>query len=463
MNCRCFLFLVCVLLSASPVWSAGTDIAVYEGGRVFVIDQRVLDLPKGRNHIEVGGVPETIIPQTLEIDFGADRAPTLLSVDKHFDLLSESVLLKHFVGKDVELVLPDGRDANARLRKKARLLSVQGRPIFRIDDAIYVGPYESIRFPEIPEGLLGRAALLLDVQSDKALQRDVEMRYMATGMGWSADYVLTLNEKADAAALTCWISVDNRSGMDFSEAGLRGVSGDVNMQRVNDMQSRKFRTAVMAEAAPAFAAPTTAPAFEYHVYDFPETMTLKNNSNKRMLLRRAGEVPVTKTYTARWAAASGNRPGDVAKQPVEVSLEFVNSKEHGLGTALPKGIVRAYGSKDGKELFLGEDRVQRLPEDAKAKVKAGRAFDLGIERILVTREKDGRNLHRVEWEMELRNASKESKRVTLLEEIPGEFDIVEHSAPFRKVDARTIAFDVDVPAGNTKNPVKLRYTTSFRY
>lgn len=451
-----------VVFSALQAWCSQMDIVVYEGGRVYVRDVRSLEMPKGRGLVQITGIPETIMPQTLEVNFKGKDSLQVLSVDRDFDLLSEAVLLKHYVGKDVELVIPDGRDADARVQKTARLLSMVGGPVFRIDGTVYVGPYESIRFPEIPEGLLSEPAVTLDVDNSAAASGQAELSYMATGMGWSADYVLNVDEETDTATLTCWIGVRNTSGMDYQDVGLRVVAGDVNMQPTADFRAKSFRTAAM-EAAPAAAPPTTSPAFEYYTYDFPRRMDLKNNSTKRLLLTKASKVPVTTKYSARWSATSGNRPGELIKQPVDVHLSFSNGKKHGLGTALPAGTVRIYGQAGGKGLFLGEDNVPRLPEDAEAKIRAGRSFDLSVERKLIKRENVGKNVQRVEWEMELRNASKESKLLTLLESIPSEFTVDEHNMPFKKVDARTIGFDVQLPAGTTKKPVVLRYTVTIRY
>ena len=55
------------------------------------------------------------------------------------------------------------------------------------------------------------------------------MTYITNGMGWSADYVMLLNEDSDAFDLNGWVTLDNRSGATYTDAKLKLVAGDVNV------------------------------------------------------------------------------------------------------------------------------------------------------------------------------------------------------------------------------------------
>lgn len=113
---------------------------------------------------------------------------------------------------------------------------------------------------------------------------------------------------------------------------------------------------------------------------------------------------------------------------------------------LPRGVVRAYQeSLDGSTLFIGEDRLDHTPRDAEVELRMGEAFDLGVERRMISREQTGKNTLTYTWEIKIRNSKDEVQRVLVEEAVHGDWRITASSHPHEKVDARRVRFTLDVP------------------
>src|ERR1700710_2183413 len=76
-------------------------ITIYNGGQALVQDVRSLDLPAGRQRIELREVSNEISPASVSL-----AAPALPIVEQNFDfdLLTPSKLMEKAVGKQVQIV-----------------------------------------------------------------------------------------------------------------------------------------------------------------------------------------------------------------------------------------------------------------------------------------------------------------------------------------------------------------------
>jgi hypothetical protein len=125
----------------------------------------------------------------------------------------------------------------------------------------------------------------------------------------------------------------------------------------------------------------------------------------------------------------------------------VNSKEKGLGRALPKGVVRIYKrDSDQALIFAGEDSIDHTPEGERVNLDVGQAFDVVWERKVLSFRELSRDQVDAEVEITVRNRKKEAVTVTMVERFPSEREILASSMPARQPDAFTLEFDVEVPA-----------------
>jgi hypothetical protein len=213
------------------------------------------------------------------------------------------------------------------------------------------------------------------------------------------------------------------------------------------------KAASVADASRDFA---SEGFFEYHLYTLDGRTTIKNNQTKQLALMSTSNVGVAKQLVYYGAAdyyrTSYGQP--ISNQKIAVLLEVTNSKDNGLGVPLPKGKVRVYkADASGSQQFIGEDWIEHTPKDERVKIKMGDAFDVVGERTQKEWRKLGSSLYEVEWEIALRNHKKEDQMVTVIEPVPGDWQMVTSTHAWDKPQAHTLRFQVSVPKEATATVV----------
>jgi len=203
--------------------------------------------------------------------------------------------------------------------------------------------------------------------------------------------------------------------------------------------------------------------FEYHLYTLDSRTTIKDNQTKQLTLMAASEVPVAKQliyYGAQdYYRTSYGMP--MFNQKVGVYLDLKNSEENRLGVPLPKGKIRVYKADgSGSQQFIGEDWIDHTPKDEKVRIKMGDAFDVVGERTQKEWRKIGGNVYEVEWEISLRNHKKEDQTVTVIEPVPGDWQVLTSTHTWEKPEAHTLKFSIPVAKQGAS---KLVYRVRLRF
>ena len=128
---------------------------------------------------------------------------------------------------------------------------------------------------------------------------------------------------------------------------------------------------------------------------------------------------------------------------------------------LPAGIMRLYkADTDGSLQFIGEDSIKHTPKDEEVRLKIGEAFDVVAERKQTDYQVLSPHLYESAWEISLRNHKKEDIMVGVSEPLTSDWEIINASHDYTKVDAFTIRFDVPV---RKDEEVKVKYRVRVRY
>ena len=456
------LFILAVVppATAAPVSVTRDDqrevmVTIYNGNLGLVKDLREARLPAGVNEVQFMDVAAGIDPTTVHLKSLTDALGLkILEQNYEYDLLTSEKLMEKYVGRKVRLYQGDGTF------HEATLLSTNG-PIFEINGQIHMGHYGRLVLPSLPENLVAKPTLVWLLRNQTARPQRVEASYLTSGITWKADYVMVLNAADSLSDLTGWVTVDNRSGATYGNAALKLVAGDVNRAQEPRRDLRALEMAAKA-ASPAAASRDFASEgfFEYHLYTLDGRTTIKNNQTKQLSLLAASEVPTTKEliyYGAQdYYRNSYGLP--ISNQKVAVYLEVKNSKENRLGLPLPKGKVRVYkADRSGSQQFIGEDWIDHTPKDEKVKIKMGNAFDLVGERTQKEFRKLGGGLYEVEWEISLRNHKDAPQTVTVIEPVPGDWQVMSSSHAYEKIEANTLKYQIPVPKdGATKVAYRVR-------
>ena len=174
---------------------------------------------------------------------------------------------------------------------KALLLSNNnGQPVWQLNNEIVTGMQaDRYIFPHLPENLIAQPTLVWRLENGGARAQTLEASYLTGGITWKADYVLNLSADEKTADLNGWVTIDNRSGAAYKNAGLQLVAGDLNRVRdMNDMLLWKCgpRRCALTMAKQEFGEESL---FEYHLYTLDRKTTLKENQTKQIsLLSGAG-------------------------------------------------------------------------------------------------------------------------------------------------------------------------------
>jgi hypothetical protein len=445
-------------LAVGGAAQADMMVTVYNGNLGLVKDVRDARFPAGIHEIQYADVASLIDPTSVHLKSLTDPAALrILEQNYEYDLLSSDKLMEKYVGKKVRLYQSDGT------YHEATLLSTAG-PIFEINGQIHIGHNGRLVLPSLPDNLVAKPTLVWLLRNQTAAPQKVQASYLTRGLNWKADYVMVVDASETKSDLTGWVTIDNKSGATYRNAALKLVAGEVNRaeegRRVPRALELASKAASMADASRDFK---SEGFFEYHLYTLDGRTTIKDNQTKQLTLMAANGVAVQKQliyYGAQdyYRTAYGM---PMSNQKVGVYLELKNSQDQRLGVPLPKGKIRVYkADASGSQQLIGEDWIEHTPKDEKVKLKMGDAFDVVGERTQKEWRKIASNLYEVEWEISLRNHKKEDQTVTVIEPVPGDWQVLTATHAWEKPEAHTLRFTIPVAKEGAS---KLVYRVRLRF
>lgn len=460
---RAFAAVLAATLFAAPaVYAAETApprLVVQQNGQSLATEVRSIALPKGKGDVVLPDLPATIEAQTLQVRSKSSPKGLViqdLSVDD--DLLTPANLLRRHLGRQVSVIMPDGKTKGGRVQKQATVLAAEEAPVFLIDGQVYVGPVEAVIYPALPDGLSPKPRLSMSVNNSGPEKQDVELSYMVRDISWRMDYVLTLDKAAAQGLLSGWASIANRSGKAYSGALVELLAGEP--RRVQNFASRSMLAAapMAMEKAVSFDGAEASEVMDYHVYRLKRPLTLANQQTRQAPLFEQTSIPVTRKLVGHAQALPSGRESEPAKQKLDLVISYRNVEALGLGLPLPNGILRVFQQDGEARHFLGEAPVERAPVGATVETRIGQAFDVSVERKVTEFEKTGKNSYRAAWELTLKNGKKQAQQVVLQEQIPGKWKVEAASQKWTKAQAGVLQFVIDVPPSRENEPLVLKYS-----
>ncbi len=439
------------------------SLTVYNQNFALVSDVREGKIKKGKTVLKFDDVASLIDPTS--VSFSSLNYPSSLNVIEQnfeYDLLNPDKLLNKYINLQIQIITKDGDIYRGKLLSFNReQLIVEGKK-----GNVSMVNRENIRditFGEIPEGLILKPTLVLEIENKKETNHLLQLKYITDGINWKADYVGELSSDDKKMDLTGWVTVDNKSGATYKNAKLKLIAGDVRKIQ----KYRHYDMTFTAEMKKAAGAPqfVEKPFFEYHIYTLNRPTTIKNNQTKQIMLLTASGIPVIKKYIYDGAVYRYYHYNNWHNLPyndkVEVHIVFENKKENNLGIPLPKGKVRFYKrDTDNTTQFIGEDYIDHTPKNEKVELTLGKAFDIKGERKVVEHKRISSRVYQDTYQIKLRNHKKEKVEIEVIEHLYGDWEIVKSSQKYEKVDANTIKFVVDA---FPEKEVVITYTALYRF
>lgn len=495
------LLLSACLISAAGSLSIAADpaLTIYNQDFAVVRGSVALDLKPGINEVRVQDVTARLEPDSVILRDPSGRVPLqILEQGYRNDPVSQGLLLAMNEGKSIDFLVrepnkPDRTVTGKIIRSgyaSPGSLSLRagqsrfsppnpdaGEPIIEIDGTLRFGLPGQPVFPSLGDDAILQPQLTWMLKSAKAETVDAELCYLTGGMSWEADYNLVAAAEGSELDIVGWITMENRSGKTFENARIKLMAGDVNKLQP-DADAGRIRMGMAMAMNEKVDAEVTEKAFdEYHLYMLGRPTTLRHDETKQVEFVRAAGVKAEKIYIYdgvlldwnRWRGAGAESLrrseefGSESGTKVKVVREFKNSQANGLGIPLPAGRLRFYQRDTDTQLeFIGENRIDHTPKDETIRVETGNAFDLVGRRERIEFRTDASNHWAEEtFRITLKNRKKEAVEIRVVEHLYRwtNWEILEKSAPFVKVDAQKIEFRIPLkPDEESVLTYKVRYS-----
>ncbi|MDJ0978023.1 MAG: DUF4139 domain-containing protein [Erythrobacter sp.] len=462
------------------------SLTIYNRDLALIQDIRELDIANGESRIEFPDVSARIRPETLSF-----FAPATTIVEQNFDydLLTPTKMMEKAIGQTVTL-LRTNPATGVETRERAKVLSTAGGVVIQIGDRIEVlrddGLPVRVIFDRVPPNLRARPTLSVRLDSERAGTRPVSLRYLSSGLGWSADYVALYNERDDSIDMQGWVTLTNNSGTTFHNADTLLVAGNPSGSRARSFGNRGLTRAGTESA-------DRERLGDFYLYPISGRTTVAKAQTKQVSFLDVQGVPARKVYSI----SVGWRQNDENPQNVSSAISFSSSRDQGLGDALPAGAVRFYQrDSQGTPQFIGENRISHTPMGSELTLVTGDAFDITVQSELEKRERitesewektarfrvydendklvrrgvterlRNKTFYRTTMRYTLTNAKDEPIDVELTQTGLGrywwayDYRVVSEDVPGEQLDYARRKYTISVPA-NTRREVRVVYETRY--
>ncbi len=424
---------------------ADLALTLVQGGPALVVDRRRAILEDGTATVRLTGIAAGAVDGSIQVlsDNGRAVRQTRLGAGS-----AQAALLAAHVGKTVTL-LRDRADGSTE-EQAARVLRAFPEPMLEVDGQVMVGLPYRVLYPELPDNLPLDGAVETVLTGVNGGETDLTLRYLTGGLTWSADHSVTLSRDRSTLDIVTWATVTNGTGVDWPEARLSLLAGEVNS--VSQAPRVEMMRALSDSASMAKGMADELPVQEavggYHLYRLDAPATLPRDATTQVALLRADGLKTEVVLESRGDSGPyhGARRDRDERHPDQI-LMLRNPAEGGAGVPLPSGTARVYGQdSQGNALLLGEARMNALPVGEEARLALGEAFDVTVERTTSDHARLSKDVTETTRKVLIKNGGDRPAAVRIVEPLPGDWQILRESQDHEKLDAGRAQWTVAVPA-----------------
>lgn len=436
------------------------SLSIYNGNLALVKDTRPARLENGMNEVIFDGVSREIQPETAVI-YG--KGLKVVEQNYSYNLISEDNLIKQAIGKEVITVRENPEDGKNIFDRAVILGIANGRPILRFNYGIETDFRGRVVFNEIPANLSNKPILAAKLNSDSAGDKFLNLAYLTSGLSWKTDYVANITDK-NTLDLTGWVSITNESGIDYDNAKIQLIAGDVNI--VRPLMQPRMMMAKMSFAAMDNTAEGASVEPEqinsYELYTLPNITSLKDMQTKQISLLEKNGVKYEKEFNLYSPMYLGNS-SEFKKAHPDITIVMENNANSNLGISLPAGTMRFYEKdKNGNLQFIGSNNIGNTAKEETLRLNLGKAFSLVVdgkvkkisEKELSRTNKDSNSCYNVnllktyEVAVNFNNAEKEDNIVIFKQNMADTAKIIKENIKSEQENANTRVWKVKIPAND---------------
>ena len=473
------LFLLCTALTgaaqAEPLLLKNQDnslsLSIYNKNLALVKDIRPAALQSGTNEIVFDGVASRIQAETAII-YG--DGIEIKEQNYSYNLMSYENFIKQSVGKKVKTVRVNPTTGDNIYENATLIGEAGGSPILEFDYGIDSDFPGRVIFNNIPAGMSNQPTLTAKLNAKQGGEKNLYLAYLTGGLSWRTDYVANVRSK-DSLDLTGWVTITNESGIDYKQAKIQLIAGDVNI--VRPMMARSFNMAkgMMAMAVDsAYNGANIEPESinSYELYTLPNMTTIKDKQTKQIALIEKHDVTYQKEFNLRTPFYFGDDDNEFEKHHPAITYVVKNIADSHLGISLPAGTVRFYeNDKSGNLQFIGSDNINHTAKEDTLRLHLGDAFNISVSgKITKAKEQEIERkpnhlcynvkiLKTYDVEVTVNNAESENNTVILSQQFPDDYKIVKENIKGEEKNATIHQWKIPVDHDSKKT---LNYTVEIR-
>jgi hypothetical protein len=416
-----------------------TSLTIYQDGRVLVRRAFPLAVPRGTSTLAVDLGTRNVDPGTVvALDDGVEIHGATVA-----GATGQDAALRRALGRQLEFLI--GRGDTARfiggtlLSLDPPAVRVEGRVIFALPGT-----------PAFPESLVSLAPEVSLTVAAAQPQRALRLAYQLQGLQWRASYALIVPREAGGrGAITGLATIDNPGALTFAGAQAQLLAGEV--RRAGGPRAFEVSGMVMARAQAAPAAPSEEAVGETHVYTLPGTVDIAPGESRTVALFPRAEAPVEPEYLLRHALYVWQVRQPQPEQDLHPETGYLARRPRGTAfgeTPLPAGTLRVLAPDSaGRLQLVGEVPIQHTPAGRELHLSTGTAFDITAQRTQITFEPRGNREAVSSYRVTIQNAKRDAVTVQVLDEFPGQNEVLSSSVPPERLSVSSVRFPVAVAAG----------------
>lgn len=350
------------------------------------------------------------------------------------------------IGKDVTLISPNGQSYKGKL-----MFFSDNEIILNAEDkkSIIVKDYEgfSIIFNDHPYQPQEKTKVTWLLKPSKTGKNNGTLVYHTSGISWTAKYIIFLDEDKERFNLYAWASIVNNSGIDFNNANLKIIEGELNIAQFRNLSFSEGLASDFSLQKMVINSlePGKEELFEYFQYSYPQKISLKEGESKLLNLFSAENIPFKKTYVYNLYPY----PPIDKKEKVSIQISFVNNKQNNLGMLLPKGQIDIYTIGKSNIDFVGQSNIKTIPNGDRATLEIGKVSDLAVEVKKAEHIKVSQDLTERKFKVLCHNFKNQEATIEINYSDSFSFDLLNSNIKPKVKDSNKLVFEVPIKANST--------------
>lgn len=431
-------------------------LTIYNQDFAVIQDHRQLPQLDAHQQVHVEQMSAQMLPETLRIQHAGKILEQGFSESK----LNYLALLRAYIGQPLQIARLNPSNGQETL-SPIELLSIESsHALIRRNARIESIPLNSSEwrfiFPaELPSQLQGKQGIHF-VSAGTDQQTTAQLSYLSNGLGWSMDYVLTLDAQGDTVDIEGLASVYNNSGGDFNDAELRLMAGEVNAP--DNRQPMMMHAMAMSDSVGSSPERGTEAVQDFYLYSLPNPVSFQHNESKQLPLINLRDIPAKLSYHYEfpvWPALDNQH--HQAQADVRLHFDVPTLAEQ--ASPLPAGQVRVFRPDRQQDMqFIGASNLSNLGAGETAELALGRAFDVNIKRRQILFS-DGFDSVTIQQEVMITNSGREGRVVDVGADFQQEWTLKDSTHPMEASGAAGLTAQMHIAAGGSET---LRFTVELK-